>query len=170
MSETIQYVTTTAEPVTTTAEPVTTTAEPVTTTAEPITTTAEPVTTTAEPVTTTAEPITTIPEPKKIKRYFYHPDNIIYITNEEKTYFEVIKFAKFDIGSNIVIPQNGADEFEYIAGYGTKYFNRQGMISFNDEPRPDLDALIENIDFYIDKKNKRGIITDDPWNIPEEMK
>jgi len=105
-----------------------------------------------------------------MKRYFYHPDNIIYITNEEKNYFEILKFAKFDIGVNLVKPIEGSDEFEYIQGYGTRNFNRQGMVSFNSDPRPELDNIIENIDILIEKKNQRGQITDDPWVLPEDMK
>lgn len=104
-----------------------------------------------------------------MKRYFYHPDSVIYITNEEKHYFEFLKFAKFDIGASLVKPTEGSDEFEYIQGYGTKNFNRQGMINFSDEPRPELDAIIENIDVFIEKKKQRGAITDDPWNIPDDM-
>lgn len=105
-----------------------------------------------------------------MKRYFYHPDNVVYITNEEKQYFEMLRLAKFDVGPSLATPQFGADEFDYVQGYGTKYFNRQGMIKFSDEPRPDLDALIDNIDAYIDKKTKRGLVTEDPWNLPEDMK
>lgn len=105
-----------------------------------------------------------------MKRYHYHPDNIIYVKNGDKNYFEYVKFAKFDIGSGIVIPPEGADEFEYIVGYGTRNFNREGLVSFSEETRPDLDELIEDIDTFIKMKVNRGEITDDPWNIPMDMR
>ena len=105
-----------------------------------------------------------------MKRYYFHPDKIIYIFNEQKIYFESLLFAKFDIGSSIALPIDGSDEFEYIIGYGTRSFNRSGMISFSDEQRPELDAIIENIDILINKKNVRGVIDENIWNIPEDMK
>lgn len=105
-----------------------------------------------------------------MKRYHYHPDNIIYIKNDNKIYFESVKFAKFDTGGKVVYPQEGSDEFEYISGYGTRNYNRDGMVSFIAGPRPELDELIEAIDTLIQVKTNRGNVTDDPWNIPEDMR
>ena len=105
-----------------------------------------------------------------MKRYYYHPDHMVYITNGDQTYFETLKFAKFDIGNNIVKPIQDQDELEYIQGYGTRFFNRQGLLSFDPQPNPILDGIIENIEVYIKKKNIRGPITDDVWVIPEDMR
>lgn len=105
-----------------------------------------------------------------MKRYHFHPDKYICIYNNNKTYYESLVFAKFDLGNSLTLPIENSDEFEYIIGYGTRNFNRNGMISFSDEPRPELDQLIENIDILIQKKNNRGIIDDNAWAIPEDMK
>jgi hypothetical protein len=105
-----------------------------------------------------------------MKRYHFHPDKFIYIYNNGKVYYESLLFAKFDLGNNLVLPIENSDEFEYIIGYGTRNFNRTGMISFNDEIRLDLDNIIENIDILIKKKNNRSIIDDSIWEIPEDMK
>lgn len=104
-----------------------------------------------------------------MKRYHYHPDNTICIRNGEKIYYESFEFAKFDLGSNLKLPIDGSTEFEYIVGYGTRNFTRTDMVSFSDEPRPDLDQVIENIDIWIKKKNNRGIVDDNAWQIPEDM-
>lgn len=105
-----------------------------------------------------------------MKKYHYHPDNIIIITNENKVYIEKISFAKFDFQKNVICPIENSTEFQYIVGYGTRNFNKGDMISFNDQARPDLDEIIENIDVLIERKQKRGIVDDSIWEIPEDMK
>jgi len=104
-----------------------------------------------------------------VKKYYYHPDKIIYIFNEDKTYFESVIFAKFDLGTAFVAPPEGVTEFEYIVGYGTKNFCKSDMVSFSSDPRIDLDNLIENIDFFIQKKNNRSVDNDQLWEIPSDM-
>lgn len=104
-----------------------------------------------------------------MKRYHFHPDKFIYIYNGSKVYYESLPFARFDLGNSLALPIENSDEFEYITGYGTRNFNRTGMISFSDEIRPELDQLIENIDILIQKKNHRGVVDDNAWKIPDDM-
>lgn len=104
-----------------------------------------------------------------MKKYHFHPDKFIHIYNGNKVYYESLAFAKFDIGSSLALPLEGSDELEYIVGYGTRNFNRSGMVSFSDEVRLDLDELIENVDMLINKKNNRGVVDDNAWKIPDDM-
>ena len=84
-----------------------------------------------------------------MKRYHFHPDKLVIITNENKIYIEKPSLAKFDLQKDIVYPIENSTEFEYIMGYGTRNFNKGDMISFSDEQRPELDEIINNIDVLI---------------------
>lgn len=104
-----------------------------------------------------------------MKRYYYHPDHIIYIFNEEKTYYENLVFAKFDLGANLQFPPESHTEFEYIVGYGTRNFSKGNMTSFSPEARQDLDKVIEDIDLWIEKKKQRENTNESVWEIPDDM-
>ena len=105
-----------------------------------------------------------------MKRYHFHPDKLVIITNENKIYIEKPSLAKFDLQKDIVYPIENSTEFEYIVGYGTRNFNKGDMISFSDEQRPELDEIINNIDVLIQRKQKREIVDNSVWEIPEDMK
>ena len=105
-----------------------------------------------------------------MKRYHFHPDKLVIITNENKTYIEKPSLAKFDLQKDIVYPIENSTEFEYIMGYGTRNFNKGDMISFSDEQRPELDEIINGIDVLIQRKQKREIVDNSVWEIPEDMR
>lgn len=105
-----------------------------------------------------------------MKKYHYHPDNIIIITNEDKVYIEKPSLAKFDLQKDIIYPIESSTEFQYIMGYGTRNFNMGDMISFSDQPRTDLDEIINNVDLLIQRKQKREIVDNSVWEIPEDMR
>lgn len=105
-----------------------------------------------------------------MKKYHFHPDNLVIITNEEKIYIEKVSLAKLDFQKDPIYPIEHSTEFQYIMGYGTRNFNKGDMISFSDEQRPELDDLINNIDIYINKKNIRDNLDPSVWEIPEDMK
>ena len=104
-----------------------------------------------------------------MKKYHYHPDHFIVIMNEDKVYIEHVSLAKFDMQREVVRPPEHTTEFHYIFGYGTRYFTKGDMTSFSDEPRPELDDIIMNLDQIIQKKKIRESNVID-WNIPEDMK
>lgn len=105
-----------------------------------------------------------------MKKYHFHPDNFIIITNENKIYIEKPFFAKFDAQKDIVYPIENSTEFQYVMNYGTKNFNKGDMISFNDSQRPELDFFIENIDLLLQRQKVRGEENQSLWEIPEDMK
>ena len=105
-----------------------------------------------------------------MKKYHYHPDDIIIITNEDKVYIEKPSLAKFDLRKDVIYPIENSTEFQYILGYGTKNFNKNDMISFSDEARLDLDELINNVEELIKRKKVRENIDMSLWQIPEDMK
>ena len=105
-----------------------------------------------------------------MKKYHFHPDNLIIITNENKIYIEKPFFAKFDAQKDIVYPIENSTEFQYIMDYGTRNFNKGDMISFNDSPRPELDFFIENIDLLLQRQKVRGEENQSLWEIPEDMR
>ena len=105
-----------------------------------------------------------------MKKYHYHPDRYIIIINEDKSYIETEKLAKFDLQTAIITPIAGSTEFEYIQDYGTRNFNKGDMISFSDLDRPDLNDIISNIDNHILRKKIRESIDNNLWEIPEDMK
>ena len=105
-----------------------------------------------------------------MKKYHFHPDNLVIITNEEKIYIEKVSLAKLDFQKDPIYPIEHSTEFQYIMGYGTRNFNKGDMISFSDEQRQELDDLINNIDIYINKKNIRDNLDPSVWEIPEDMK
>jgi hypothetical protein len=105
-----------------------------------------------------------------MKRYHYHPDHTICVRNGDRIYYDTLEFAKFDLGSLLQTPAEGSTEFEYIVGYGTRNFSRTDLLSFSEEPRPELDALIENIEVLLEKQKRRGVVDDNAWQIPEDMK
>ena len=105
-----------------------------------------------------------------MKKYHFHPDKLIIITNDDKIYIEKPHLAKFDLQKPATYPIEHSTEFVYISGYGTRNFNKGDMISFSDEPRPDLDEIINNIDNLISKKKIREALPPAAWDIPEDMK
>lgn len=105
-----------------------------------------------------------------MKKYHFHPDNLIIITNENKIYIEKPFFAKFDAQKDIIYPIDNSTEFQYIMGYGTRNFNKGDMISFDDSSRSELDFFIENIDLLLQRQKIRGENTQSLWEIPEDMK
>lgn len=105
-----------------------------------------------------------------MKKYHYHPDNIVIVTNGDKVYADHISFAKFDFQRDVVRPLENSTEFHYIVGYGTRNFNKGDMISFSESARPDLDELIDSIDQVIQRKNRRQVFDGKEWEIPEDMK
>lgn len=105
-----------------------------------------------------------------MKKYHFHPDNLIIITNENKVYIEKPSLAKFDLQKDVVYPIENSTEFQYIVGYGTRNFNKGDMISFSDQLRTDLDEIIDNIDVLIQRKQKREIVDNSVWEIPEDMR
>ena len=105
-----------------------------------------------------------------MKKYHFHPDNLIIITNENKIYIEKPFLAKFDAQKDIVYPIENSTEFQYVMNYGTKNFNKGDMISFNDSIRPELDFFIENIDLLLQRQKVRGEENQSLWEIPEDMR
>lgn len=105
-----------------------------------------------------------------MKKYHFHPDNLIIITNEDKVYIEKPFFAKFDAQKDVVYPIDNLTEFQYYMGYGTRNFNKGDMISFDDSPRPELDFFIENIDLLLQRQKVRVENSQSLWEIPEDMK
>ena len=105
-----------------------------------------------------------------MKKYHFHPDKYVYIYSDDKVYCENLKLAKFDVGSGLVIPVDGATELLYVAGYGIKTFVKGDMVSFSDVARPDIDSLIDNIDTFLQKQKIRGEENELLWQIPEDMK
>lgn len=104
-----------------------------------------------------------------MKKYHYHPDSFIIITNENKTYIELSKLANFDMQNKVVNPSSGITEFQYIQGYGTKSFNKGDMVCFCDADRPELNSLIDSIDVFLEKKKLRESLDNSVWKIPEDM-
>lgn len=105
-----------------------------------------------------------------MKKYHFHPDNLIIITNENKIYIEKPFLAKFDAQKDIIYPIENSTEFHYIMDYGTRNFNKGDMISFSDSPRSELDFFIENIDLLLQRQKIRGEDNQSVWEIPEDMK
>lgn len=96
---------------------------------------------------------------------------MIIIINDNKAYVDSTIYFKYDYQSPIIGPIEGSTEFEYISGYGTRNFNRGDMISFNDQARPELDEIIDNIDNLIERKAARvQNYPDYLWEIPADMR
>lgn len=105
-----------------------------------------------------------------MKKYHFHPDKLVIITNGINVYIEKPFLAKFDAQKDIIYPIENSTEFQYIMGYGTRNFNNGDMISFDDSPRPELDFFIENINLLLQRQKVRGEGDQSVWEIPEDMK
>ena len=105
-----------------------------------------------------------------MRKYHHHPDDVIIIIENNKVYAEKPHLAKFDIGKSVPLLPEGCTEIQYVTGYGAKYFNKGDMVSFNNQPVPALDELIDNIDNLIAKKKIRESLDPKVWEIPEDMK